>query len=740
MKYIILTIAFLASLWLPIRAEISVSLANNITCVCPGNPQQAFTVTADGTAGPFTFEWEGPNFSSTQMMPTNIENGGMYTLKVTNTYQCTFEYHIEVPGCEGPSFDFQSTPPTFCNPESGSISVSLDDQSTNFQINWFKDDVLLETEQGVGSFLLEDVGAGSYHVEAVDINGAGCIFTSDPIILEETDPIVISVTGINPSCPGEGTGGIDISVNGASPFTFLWSNGANTEDLSGVPVGTYIVTVTDAFGCEASLTATINQAITPPEIIATTTSPTCFGATDGSITLSFDPTGDYIINWSNGASGNPLEGVGEGQYTATVTDVSTGCEIDQGQVADIALLAPTAISASINQVIDATCATASDGSIVIDVDGGTPPYTYTWTGGSSMDATISGLAVGAYTITITDANMCTATATAAIGEGNGITLSFVNENIFCASGSPDGTMDVIVDNGNGTYTYNWAKQDDPGFTANTASITDLDIGTYCVTVTDVTTGCIATACETLTGEGEWPYLESVTIQAAGVIIYEGAWTPTTNGCVTFSGGTTDQLTDGLVQSMEDGLIDLAITAQSNVDLLNLLLSFPDFSGVPPFFLSTNGLEWVFTVSPSGVAQLVDNSTIDLLLSFEGVSTNNLPLFDFIGAGGTNQCIFLPQLQDNCNWNPTPIINPSGSNGIDQVHRLKKGCLTPIFTLTPEEGQIEITSIEGGTPPYNIFWLNPSSGATILNDGMIIKGLEGGAEYLAMLMHQLLILN
>jgi len=120
MKYLIpLSIVFLCCLP-QLHAEISVSLADSVSCVCEGNPQQAFEVVATGSAGPFTFEWAGPEgYSSTEMMPSDIEIGGTYTLLVTNAYECTFAYQVEAPACDGPTFQFDIDQPSDCGQDDG---------------------------------------------------------------------------------------------------------------------------------------------------------------------------------------------------------------------------------------------------------------------------------------------------------------------------------------------------------------------------------------------------------------------------------------------------------------------------------------------------------------------------------------------------------------------------------------------------------------------------------------------
>ena len=722
MKYLLI-FALHYLLFIPqVHAEISVILTENITCVCPGNPQQAFEVTATGTAGPFTFEWSGPEgYTSTEMMPSDIEISGTYTLMVTNAYECTFEYDIEVPACEGPTFNFQTSPPRFCDTEgmeTGTINLSLDVDESLFSIEWYKDgeEIVGETE-----FMIEGLAAGNYHVVVID--GEGCRFTSEIVTLEATDEFEITATTI-PSCPLEGTGSIDVAVTGNGAFEFEWDNGQTTEDLTDLSTGTYLLTVTDASGCQKEINVNVGEAlVTIPSITPIINQPSCDGAMDGSIELVFDPVGDYDVTWEIGGNDNPLENLGAGNYSVTVNEGI--CEV--GSVMGLTLTAPAALSASPTQVVDASCSEASDGSITIQVNGGTAPFTYSWEGNnSSTDAIITGLSEGTYNVTVTDANMCsTALPPVAVGSGEGLQLSLNATNVFCLNG-PDGSIEVTVTNGSENYTYSWEMEEDPTFSESGSLINNLDIGTYCVTVEDASTGCTASICETLIGEAEWPYIKKVQMAAGGQLIYEAEWTITTNGCLVFTGGNTDNFTDAIFQAMQNGWTDLTISATANMEINELSLTFPEEQGINPLLLSSNLINWIFTLDAVDVSNIISNNSIDLLLSFKGISISGLPLYDFMGAGGTSACVFMPELELACNWSPTPVVNASGIYGLDQVHRLKRGCLTFDFELIPENGEIQLTNFSA--PPVSITWENPSPGAAISTDDKIIKNLAGGHEY------------
>src|SRR6185436_5228406 len=189
----------------------------------------------------------------------------------------------------------------------------------------------------------------------------------------------------NIGCNGNTDGSIDLTpTGGTSPYTYNWSNGETTEDLSGLGAGTYSVTLTDANSC----TATASVILTEPEpLTAPTVSSTfnggnnigCNGNTDGSIDLT--PTGGaspYTYNWNNGETTEDVSGLGAGTYTVTLTDAN-GCTATTTVIlTEPAPLTPPTVSSTFNGGNNISCNGNTDGSIDLTPTGGASPYTYLW--------------------------------------------------------------------------------------------------------------------------------------------------------------------------------------------------------------------------------------------------------------------------------------------------------------------------------------------------------------------------
>jgi Secretion system C-terminal sorting domain/SprB repeat len=170
---------------------------------------------------------------------------------------------------------------------------------------------------------LNGVGAGTYTLTITDANSCSFTVSADvtqPAQLVAADSVVSIV------CHGDSTGSIFTTNSGGTPgYTYMWSNGSSSANLTGVVANTYTLTITDANQCTVSLTATINQ---PSAITVTTgannaSSPS---ASDGSAWVT--PAGGtppYTVYWpASGASTDTITHLSADTYAVTITD-SAGC-------------------------------------------------------------------------------------------------------------------------------------------------------------------------------------------------------------------------------------------------------------------------------------------------------------------------------------------------------------------------------------------------------------------------------
>ena len=321
--------------------------------------------------------------------------------------------------------------------------------------------------------------AGAYTVTVTDANG--CAATTTVTITQPASALVATTTQVMIACFGGSTGSVNMTpTGGTAPYTYVWTGGSTAQSAIGVPAGTYTVVVTDANGCTTTISATITQPQAPLSLATTQVNVLCFGNSTGSIDLS--PSGGtpgYTYAWSNNSTiQDPLNLIA-GTYTVVVTDAN-GC-IDTTSV--IITQPQSGLSLSSTQV-NVLCFGNNTGSINLTVTGGTGPYTYAWSNNTTSQDP-SNLIAGVYTVTVTDANGCTATLSITITQpATAVSISTTVQNILCLNGT--GSVNSTSAGGVSPYTYSWSNQ------ATTQNITNLQAGNYTVTVTDAN-GCTANA-------------------------------------------------------------------------------------------------------------------------------------------------------------------------------------------------------------------------------------------------------
>ena len=321
--------------------------------------------------------------------------------------------------------------------------------------------------------------AGAYTVTVTDANG--CAATATVTITQPASALVATTTQVMIACFGGSTGSVNMTpTGGTAPYTYVWTGGSTAQSAIGVPAGTYTVVVTDANGCTTTISATITQPQAPLSLATTQVNVLCFGNSTGSIDLS--PSGGtpgYTYAWSNNLTiQDPLNLIA-GTYTVVVTDAN-GC-IDTTSV--IITQPQSGLSLSSTQV-NVLCFGNNTGAINLTVTGGTGPYTYAWSNNTTAQDP-SNLIAGVYTVTVTDANGCTATLSITITQpATAVSISTTVQNILCLNGT--GSVNSTSAGGVSPYTYSWSNQ------AITQNITNLQAGNYTVTVTDAN-GCTANA-------------------------------------------------------------------------------------------------------------------------------------------------------------------------------------------------------------------------------------------------------
>ena len=386
------------------------------------------------------------------------------------------------------------TQPT-CLIATGSVAISNLPSTGGWTLTATSATLVTTTLTGVGSTVsFTGLPVGSYTFVLTQ-NSNGCsssssnqIFINPPTV--PSAPIIGTIT--QPSCSVP-TGSVALSGLPNQAWTITTSPGAistpgtgNSTVLTGLIANTsftFIIT-NNVNSCvsSSSLPAQINSAPTiPPVPTATSVQPTC-PVPSGTINISA-PLGAYTYS-INGVSYqiSPLfSGVPPGNYTVYVQDNASGCISSNGPTVINAL--PTPPNITLLYVDSISCNGLSDGGAAVQVtSGGTPPFVYSWSPMGGTNDTVTNLPLGNYNIVVVDAAQCVVVQSFIIAQPTALTIFGSFTPIDCELGTL-GTVDVDVSGGEQPYLYTWNIP-----SVSTDSISNLDIGSYSVNVTD-NNGC-----------------------------------------------------------------------------------------------------------------------------------------------------------------------------------------------------------------------------------------------------------
>ncbi len=368
---------------------------------------------------------------------------------------------------------------------------------------------------GGGSSAWEGGGGGSSYTATVGVTSvthtAGARLGNGQIIITPVISFFATVVqSATIQCFGQSTASLTATPNGGtSPYTYSWApSGGTAATASGLAAGTYTVTVTDA----AMLVTTQSFTVTQPTAIATSVSSTsisCNGGANGTATaVTSGGTPGFTYTWSNGGVTTTINNLAAGVYTYTVTDTQ-GCTSTQS----VTVTQPAALVASATAQTNISCNGGTNGSATVTASGGVGGYTYSWSPMGGTAATASGLAASSYTVTVTDANMCSTTQTFTLTEPPVLSGVASSTAILCNGDSAVVTLNIT----GGTSPY-----------TGTGPYT-VAAGTHTFVVTDAN-GCTATITETITE----PATISTSAAQTNVSCFGGA-----NGIIdlTVTGGT-----------------------------------------------------------------------------------------------------------------------------------------------------------------------------------------------------------
>lgn len=485
--------------------------------VCNGGNNGSATVSINGGSPGYTYLWSNGDTSQT----LNNLGPGTYTVTTSDASTCTSTGSVTITEPPAISLPAPVTANANCGVSNGSAIASASGGFGTLTYKW---------SNGANGATANNLSAGSYTVTVNDANG--CSVTSVANVSNNGGPSVISITPADLLCKGANTGSAVISVtSGNTPYTYSWSNGVNSitsipqSTISGIQAATYTVTVKDANNCQVISTVVITE----PAAITTTfvTSNAACGQSNGSATVTATGgSGTFIYLWNNGSSGQTAGNLVAASYTVTVTD-GNGCTMSSvTNVLNIG--APSAIAT----VATPIACNGGSGSVMVTVTGGTGPFTYSWSNGSSsttsvLQSVLNAVSTNSYIVTVTDSKNCIVISTVTLSEPD--SLIAIAESAPSECGKNNGFVVVSAKGGIPGYVFNWSNG------AAGLAVVNLPAAGYTVTVTDsqgcTTTSSTSIADSTFTLISNVPAKQTISQGTSVDIIISGAvtysWTPAT---------------------------------------------------------------------------------------------------------------------------------------------------------------------------------------------------------------------
>ncbi|MDB0027546.1 M12 family metallo-peptidase, partial [Flavobacteriales bacterium] len=395
-----------------------------------------------GGSGPFTYLWSGPNGYSSLSKDISSLAQGLYNVNVSDNNGCVSTNSSVINNPLPLAFSLPTTQDASCNGgDDGSVLLNISGGTTPYFYLW---------NNGAITQNLLNVSANSYSVDVSDAKG--CSLPTINATIYQPNPSSVFSSSSNVSCNGFTDGSIDISyspINSSINYTFLWSDGSITEDVSGLSAGLYNLTITENNTCFIPISVLITE---PAELIVQDSlmNVSCKGGSDGYSFLSVTGgTPFYSYNWSTGTNTFDVNNLSAGSYLYTVTDAHQ-CTFD----GSIFISEPATNILIEDSVIDANCYNSSDGKAYLDIQGGGPPYAINW-----LVSNPDSLSYGYHLFELVDEYTCFLIDSVFINQPSEI---IVAENVTDAkcSNEPSGSALLSIQGGISPYFVNWNGVDE----------------------------------------------------------------------------------------------------------------------------------------------------------------------------------------------------------------------------------------------------------------------------------------
>ncbi|MEM1214817.1 MAG: PKD domain-containing protein [Bacteroidota bacterium] len=708
-------------------------LALNVTGnagVCGGTGSISLIIT--GGSAPYNVSWTGPTPGSLVANSNNVQlpnlGSGNYTITVASN-GCSASIGGSVPAA-APGLDVTLTPISGNCGNDGQINVSITGGSAPYTINWSG------TESGSttinGTFVtIPNLSTGSY---TVNVTSGSCTDSSTTPLNNNNGQISVNATGNAGVCGSNGS--INLVVSGGSaPYTVNWtgpSSGSLSDNSSSIQIpnltpGTYTVTVLSG-GCTTTVASTVPTGSPALDVDLTPINGTC--GSDGQINVTITGgAAPYTITWSGTESGTTTI---NGTFV-TIPNLSTGTysvNVTSGTCSDYAATQINNGGGQLNVTAHPTPGVCGNtGQIGLNINGGSGPYTITWTGAdngsqttNSANPQFGNFAPGTYTFTVSS-NGCSANVTTTLAPPSpDINLGASPINATC---STEGSIHLGYANVTFPATISWSGPESGTATVtggNSYTIGNLSPGTYVISIMDAN-NCSDTEMATVNAAED-----NVAIQTT---INNG--TCTTEGSITVQASGGDGTYVLTWNGPESGSANISMGAFTipNLDAGNYVLMLSDGNGC-------DDQESVTLTNPE------NNLDVTLIPTNVSCSANGQINVSITGGSAPYTITWTGTEMGSTTVNSSNVVIPNLPQGSYTVSVVDNGgCAETLPTTIGNNGdQISVSAtpitgfcgglgffnlnISGGNAPYQVSWTGPSPGNTTSTGGQQqISGLLAG---------------
>ncbi|MEX1188561.1 MAG: gliding motility-associated C-terminal domain-containing protein [Bacteroidia bacterium] len=636
-------------------------LTNPALC---GSASGTAEVLVSGGTLPYFYSWSNGDQTSlvNSLLPGNI------SVLITDAQGCQRNFSEVIADLPAATVQVIENSPVTCNGASdGSLEIVA---SSPVSTLW---------NTGQTGIILSSLPAGTYTAYTED--AGGCL---DTVMYVLINPLLIEITenAIESNCSAsDGSASISI-LGGISPYSVSWSNGINGNLNAGISAGNYSYSVSDNLGCILTGSILVNSLSSLNIDTIITSEVSCSGVLDGSALANVSGnTGAITYLWSTGSNLSQINNLGAGAYSLEVSDAA-GCS----DIKNFNITQPAGLQANVS-VTDVLCSGQSNGSAVVSSNGGTLPYTYSWSGVLGNNSS-TGLSAGSYEVLVSDANGCSVTETFSVEEPDQLIVIIDVVNSTC--GLNNGVLNASVSGGTIPYSYSW----NTGFSEE--DLSGIPSGSFTLEVTDANQ-CMTSLTKAIIDPGN-PVIDNSIVTALSCFNSE----------------------DGSIEIFASGGIGNLSYEWSNGDSQSLSenLSSGNYSVVVRDVIGCETSQAFVVTQPAILEMSV--SSLDVLC-FAGNDGQVSALI----SGGTSPYTWIVE-NDNLQIQPNPnqliaglyIVRGSDDNNclvidtafVDQPEQLQVSIASSdALCFNSASGFAEAT-IQGGVLPYVFLWSNNASQA------------------------------